>query len=216
MHQRLTWCLNKHAAWLTLRMINRLEENVLVGLLIAMTLLVFGEVVCRFVFGIGISWAQELTLHMQAWFILFGISYGVRTGAHISVDNLVKNLNHQARRFIGLLVIFFSLCYCAFFIYGSWLYLEKIYLIGISMDDIRFPMAITNSMSESLLDILKVDVEYPLVPLWLAHGPMLLGFLLLAARFIQLGKRLIVDDSEWYGFSSMQNQRHGKFVSDKK
>ena len=52
------------------RIINQIEEAILSLLLVAMTLLVFVEVVLRFGFGTGLSWGQELTLHLSAWFVL--------------------------------------------------------------------------------------------------------------------------------------------------
>ena len=47
-----------------MRMLNRAEEGVISLLLVAMTLLVFIEVVMRFGFDSGFLWAQELTLHI--------------------------------------------------------------------------------------------------------------------------------------------------------
>ena len=72
------------------RIINSIEETIICLLLASMTLLVFVEVVMRFMFGIGVMWAQELTLHLSAWMVLFGVSYGIKVGAHIGVDALVK------------------------------------------------------------------------------------------------------------------------------
>ena len=64
-----------------LRVLHRLEENIIVFLLVAMTLLVFTDVVMRFGFGTGLIWSQELTLYLSAWFVMFGISYGLKVGA---------------------------------------------------------------------------------------------------------------------------------------
>ncbi len=58
------------------------------------------------------------------------------------------------------------LLYCALFLVGSWEYLAKIKRFGIAMEDLP-------------------------VPLWLAHGILLPGFLLLAFRFSQLLWKII-------------------------
>ena len=63
------------------RLINSAEEVIIALLLVTMTLLVVFEVVLRFGFGTGVLWMEELTLHMSAWFVLFGASYGVKVGA---------------------------------------------------------------------------------------------------------------------------------------
>ena len=77
------------------------EEGVLSFLLVFTTLLVFMEVVLRFGFNSGIHWAQEVTLHASAWFVLFGISYGVKVGAHIGVDAVVRLLAPEAKRIVS-------------------------------------------------------------------------------------------------------------------
>ena len=51
---------------------NTIEESFVSLLLVAMTLLVFFEVVSRFVFNIGFQWLEEVTLTLGAWFVLFG------------------------------------------------------------------------------------------------------------------------------------------------
>ena len=88
-----------------LRLIHKLEENIVALLLVAMTLLVFIEVVMRFGFNSGLIWIQEATLYTSAWFVLFGASYGVRIGAHIGVDVAVKLLPEPMRRVAGLIAI---------------------------------------------------------------------------------------------------------------
>jgi TRAP-type C4-dicarboxylate transport system, small permease component len=70
--------------------INKLEEGIISLLLASMTLLVFVEVVMRFGFNIGLMWAQELTLLLSGWLVMFGVSYGIKVGSHIGVDALVK------------------------------------------------------------------------------------------------------------------------------
>jgi C4-dicarboxylate transporter DctQ subunit len=57
-----------------IRALNKAEEAIISLLLVAMTLLVFFEVILRFVFSTGFIWSQELTLHISAWFVLFGAS----------------------------------------------------------------------------------------------------------------------------------------------
>ncbi|HIJ22637.1 MAG: TRAP transporter small permease [Gammaproteobacteria bacterium] len=169
-----------------LRYLNKIEEGIISILLVAMTLLVFIEVVLRFGFGTGLSWGQELTLHLSAWFVLFGISYGLKVGAHISVDAFVKLFSPAVQRLLSLLAISLALSYCALFLYGSWVYLEKMYMIGISMEDLEFQQWMVNWMSEETQEQLKIWIDEPLVPLWLAHGMLLVGFSFFSIRLLEL------------------------------
>jgi C4-dicarboxylate transporter, DctQ subunit len=143
------------------RVVDRLEEGVISFLLVGMTLLVFVEVVMRFGFNTGFLWIQELTLHASAWFVLFGASYGVKVGAHIGVDAIVKMIPPGPRRWVSMVAVGLSLTYCGLFMYGGWVYLAKMLKIGIELEDLP-------------------------IPRWIAHSILFIGFVLLAVRFIQL------------------------------
>lgn len=144
-----------------IRIIHRLEESFLCLLLVAMTLLVFAEVVARFGFNAGIHWAQELTLILSGWFVLFGASYGVRVGCHIGVDVFVKMLPRHVHRGVTIFAVLLCLFYCGLFLYGSWVYLAKLHMIGIELDDMP-------------------------IPVWTTTSILLIGFALLTLRFLQL------------------------------
>lgn len=143
------------------RILNSAEEGVISLLLVSMTLLVFLEVVLRFGFHTTFIWAQELTLHLSAWFVLFGVSYGLKVGAHIGVDAVVRLLPPPGRRIVSGIAVVLSLFYCGLFIYGSWVYLHKMKRIGIELEDLP-------------------------IPTWIAHSILIIGFALLSLRLLQL------------------------------
>ena len=126
--------------------INKVEEGVISLLLASMTLLVFVEVVMRFGFNVGIHWAQELTLLLSGWMVMFGVSYGIKVGSHIGVDALVKLFSINVRRAISVVAILLCLAYCTLFLVGSWTYLGKLRSIGIHLEDIPVPKWIANSI----------------------------------------------------------------------
>lgn len=169
-----------------LPILHKLEESIIALLLVAMTLLVFLDVVMRFGWGTGFLWSQELTLYLSAWFVLFGISYGLRVGAHIGVDAVVRVLPNKARRIAGLLAITLALVYCGFFLYGGWIYLHKMHMIGIGMDDIKLPHWLVASLSEETVEAWKIDPEDPLMPLWASQSIILIGMALFAIRLVEL------------------------------
>ncbi|WP_316976798.1 TRAP transporter small permease [Shumkonia mesophila] len=143
------------------RIVDRLEEGVISLLLVGMTLLVFYEVILRFVFNTGLGWIQEVTLLTSAWMVLIGASYGIKVGCHIGVDAVVRLIPSGPRRWVSIVATVLALAYCGIFIYGSWIYLSKMYLIGIHLQDVP-------------------------VPRWIAHSFLLIGFVLLAFRLLQL------------------------------
>jgi C4-dicarboxylate transporter DctQ subunit len=142
-----------------LRIINRAEEAIICILLVFTTLLVFVDVVMRFGFNSGFMWSQELTLHMSAWMVLFGASYGLKVGSHIGMDAFVKLFPSTGRRILTAIGAILAITYCGLIFYGSWIYLEKMHMIGIELEDIP-------------------------VPAWLAHSLLLFGFLFLIIRLL--------------------------------
>lgn len=143
------------------RIINSIEETIISLLLASMTLLVFVEVVMRFGFGTGVMWAQEATLHLSAWMVLFGVSYGIKVGSHIGVDALVKIMPSKARRVVSGIAVLACLAYCGLFSQGAWVYLEKMHMIGIELEDMP-------------------------IPKWIAHSILLIGMILMAIRLLML------------------------------
>ncbi len=142
-----------------LRILNRAEESIISLLLIATTLLVFIDVVMRFGFGTGLMWSQELTLHMSAWMVLFGASYGIKVGSHIGMDAFVKLFPSAGRRILTGIACILSLTYCALILIGSYYYLLKMKQIGIYLEDIE-------------------------IEAWIAHSILLIGFAFLVIRLL--------------------------------
>ncbi len=128
------------------QLLNRAEESIISLLLVAMTLLVFLEVVLRFVFETGFMWSQELTMHISAWFVLFGASYGLKVGAHIGVDAFVKLFTPLWQRLLSAAAVILCLLYCGLFIYGSWIYLDKMKRIAIELEDLPIETWIAQSI----------------------------------------------------------------------
>ncbi|MFB9888140.1 TRAP transporter small permease [Balneatrix alpica] len=173
------------------RLIARLEEDILCLLLVAMTLLVFVEVVLRFGFNTGFIWMQELTLLISTWLVLFGASYGVKVGSHIGVDAFVKMLPANGRRILTLVAVALCLFYCGLFSYGAWVYLKKMHLIGLEMADLPLPK-------------------------WLAASVLLIGFVLLAIRFLQVGWQVITGQTDSFSLAdeAKESMHLAKEVAD--
>ncbi|MBK1723197.1 TRAP transporter small permease [Thiocystis violacea] len=143
------------------RVLNQIEEAVISLLLVGITLLVFFEVILRFVFNTGLTWGQEATLYLSAWFVLFGVSYGLKVGAHIGVDAFVQLFSPLGQRLISAIAILLSLVYCGLFIQGAWVYLGKMKRIGIDLEDIP-------------------------IQTWIAQSILLLGLVMLSIRLLGL------------------------------
>lgn len=154
-----------------MRWLDRFEEWVVMLMLAAMTLITFVQVVLRYVFNHGFTWALELTTVCFAVMIFVGISYGVRVGAHIGVDALVKLLPSGLRRGVSIVAVLLCLVYASIVLLGSWDYVTKMKEVGIELEDMP-------------------------IPLWIVRAVMPFGYTLLALRFLQVLWQLATGKSD--------------------
>src|SRR5690625_3527822 len=124
--------------------LGRLEEWLISLLLAAMTVVTFVQVVARYLFGYSFSWAFELTTFFFGGVIFIGISYGIRVGAHIGVDALVKLMPAGLARVVSILAVLLCLVYSVIVFIGGWEYVERMYRIGIYAQDVPIKMWITS------------------------------------------------------------------------
>ena len=143
-----------------MRWLEKLEEVLITLLMAVMTLVTFGQVVARYVFNYSFVWALELTGVLFAWLVFVGMSYGVRVGAHIGVDAVVRLLGPRSARAVGILAALLCIVYALIVAWGGWQYVLKMHEVGILMQDIP-------------------------VQQWIPRIVLPLGFLLLAFRFLQ-------------------------------
>lgn len=132
--------------------ITRLEENMLAILLASITLISFTQVIMRYVFNSGWGGALELTRILFAWMILFGMSYGIKTGSHLGVDAFVRLFPKPFFRLTALVGALACVAYGVILLSADWLnnfgastkggaidYWQKMYKIGIGLDDLKYP-----------------------------------------------------------------------------
>ena len=143
-----------------MRWLEHLEEGLVAFLMAAMTLTAFAQVVARYAFNYSFVWALELNGVLFAWLIFVGMSYGVRVGAHIGIDAAVKLLRPGLARAVAMLAAALCVVYATIVTVGGWRYVQKMYEVGIEMQDLPLPQ-------------------------WAPRVILPLGFGLLALRFIQ-------------------------------
>jgi TRAP-type C4-dicarboxylate transport system permease small subunit len=62
------------------------------SLMLAMAILVFANVVLRYLFGTSLPWVEELTRYMMIWVAWLAVGLAMREGAHIAIDNFQNAL----------------------------------------------------------------------------------------------------------------------------
>jgi TRAP-type C4-dicarboxylate transport system permease small subunit len=178
------------------RILDRLEEWIVVVLIAAATAITFVAVVHRYgasnaaslsrwagmhglvavdvaadwvytqLTSINLSWAQELATYMFVWMAKFGAALGVRTGIHVGVDVFVKQLSPAARKPV---IVFALLCGALFTgIIGT---LGAVYVYELDADQV------------------SQELEWPS---WIIYLCIPLGSYLMCFRFLQAAWRFLL------------------------
>ena len=95
----------------------KLLELLVVLALVAMVVMVFGNVVLRYVFNSGITVSEELSRWLMVWLTFLGAIVALREHSHLGVDTLVRALPPMGKR------ICFVLSY-SLMLFADWLLLS--------------------------------------------------------------------------------------------
>ena len=122
------------------RILDRLEETLIVTFMATATLVTFAAVVMRYLGGTGISWAQELTIYLFIWMAKFGAAYGVRTGIHIGVDFVVNAARPSLKRFLIITAMSLGVVFTGVIAFFGARWVIFIYGTGQISPDLEWPM----------------------------------------------------------------------------
>jgi len=83
----------------------RANRWVLVALMAAMAVLVFANVLSRYVLNYSLIWVEELTRYLMVWVGFLGAGLVLRVGAHIAVDAFQDLLPAAAARALRAAIV---------------------------------------------------------------------------------------------------------------
>lgn len=134
-------------------------QSIVVVVFAAIVVVVFGQVVSRFVFNAPFSWSEELARYLQVWLIMLGAAACLRKGMHLSVDYAVHALRDSAKRTLSFLSLAAML-----------LFLGVVFVSGVSL------MVTTSSQRTPALQ----------VPIWVVYLAIPVGSLLMLLEAVAL------------------------------
>ncbi|MTH64177.1 TRAP transporter small permease [Paracoccus shanxieyensis] len=97
----------------------RAIDIALVGLLAAMTLMVFGNVVLRYGFGSGLDFSEEMSRFCFVWLIFLGSVAAMRRNLHMGFDMVVVMVRPQVRRVLLTIANGLILACCLLLLVGT-------------------------------------------------------------------------------------------------
>lgn len=85
------------------------------GLLI-IALILFINVILRYLFGSSIEWAEEFTRYGIVWITFIGASVCIYKGAHLGIDSLLSMLSEKGARYTSSIVVFICVIFSIIFV----------------------------------------------------------------------------------------------------
>ena len=79
------------------------EKTICIILFVLFSAVMMLNVIMRYVFANSLPWTTEFVLFVFIWFIMFAMSYGFRSGAHVRVDIALRFLPDRAKTAMLLL-----------------------------------------------------------------------------------------------------------------
>ncbi|MBM3375845.1 MAG: TRAP transporter small permease [Betaproteobacteria bacterium] len=98
----------------------RLLELLIVACLVAMVIMVFGNVMLRFTMNTGILISEEMSRYCFIWLIFIGAMAAMREKTHVGVDILIRILPHVGKKACLLLSESLMLMINCLFFIGTW------------------------------------------------------------------------------------------------
>ncbi len=144
--------LDKGVAWL--------EAGLLAGGMLFGSLLLFANVIGRYVFNHPIFWAEECVRFLMVWMIFVGAAHVILRGGHVAVDVMTRFLSGRANTWLGLAMNVVAILFCLLL---GWYSLEQ---------TLRVQGA--GQVSPAMQ-----------MPMWLAYLAMPVGSVLMIIRFTQ-------------------------------
>ncbi len=153
--------INKINNWIA-----RIEDWILVSLVIFMVLLAFFQVILRNFFDLGIIWGDILLRHMVLWVGFIGASLATKNNKHINIDVFKRLHKGTSQRLINLIINIVAALVSAYLAFAAYRFV---------LDEKEFESIIFNN-----------------IPAWPFQTIIPIGFALMSIRFIISGFNALI------------------------
>lgn len=123
--------------------LDRFEENTLLMLLFAMVVIIFMQVVMRYVFQRSLSWSEELGRYLFIWLTWLSTGYAVRNKRHLRIEVITDFVGERGKLVIDILAMTVWCGFTIFLIDKSWDITSMIWRRGQLTAALEIPAALT-------------------------------------------------------------------------
>ncbi|MDO4942085.1 MAG: TRAP transporter small permease [Lachnospiraceae bacterium] len=102
---------------------NYLEEVLLVIMLLFMMVIMGIQVTARYVFSYSLTWSEEITRYLFIWSGFLSISYCIKRGVSIKIEQIVEFLPKRMFSLVRLITYTVEIIFFAYLIPYAWHYI---------------------------------------------------------------------------------------------
>ncbi len=99
--------------------LNKIEEVAVIAMFALMVIVIFAQVIMRYVFNNSLYWSEELGKFLFVWISWLGISLGEREGEHIKITMLTGRLPFKKAHIFNIISSLIVLVICLITFYYS-------------------------------------------------------------------------------------------------
>ena len=97
----MKWIENSLESWMV--PVRKINYHLIIFLFSIQVLVVFSQVIWRFVFNDPFPWSEELARYLQVWIILLTSTVCIQKSKHLAVDYLTHRLSFKLQRLFKLI-----------------------------------------------------------------------------------------------------------------
>ena len=157
----MKWVENKLESWMA--PVRKINYHLIILLFSIQVLVVFSQVIWRFIFNNPFPWSEELARYLQVWIILLTSTVCIQKSKHLAIDYLTHRLSFKLQRLFKIISMVGITSYIlVVIIFG----IQFIVLVGaqktpalqvpIGIIYFAFPIAGIHMFFESLIVMIKV------------------------------------------------------------
>jgi TRAP-type C4-dicarboxylate transport system permease small subunit len=124
-----------------IRILNNFEEYLLLPSFVFNVLLIFFQVIMRYVFKNSLSWSEELARYIFVWQLWLGVSYATKNASHIRITVLVALLKERSRKILETAVLLIWFAFGIFVIFQGARITLQIHKFGQLSPALHIPMS---------------------------------------------------------------------------
>ena len=122
------------------KMYDRLEEGLIAALIAATTLIIFYQVVMRYVFHDSPAWSEEIARFMFVWDSWLGVSLAQKYGKHIKIEAVTARLTGKKLAVMNIIADVITGLICIVLVFYGSKVVDLILMLGQTSSATGFPM----------------------------------------------------------------------------